>query len=465
MRRQLYSLCMLVWATILMASCLNSDDDVTYYDDAALTAFSLSGANMTRHTTSSLGEDSTYVEYSTEVSSCKFVIDQLKSLVYNVDSLPVGTDASKIICNFSTKNNSYATLKSLTSDSLSFLSTSDTTDFSKPRVVTVISSSGLNRKDYTITVNVHKESADSFKWQQYPDCAAFSSLADLKSYFFGGDIIVMGTTGEKTRVFRTNASTGRTFSEEPSTLGAEAYRNVVVNKDVLYVLDGNTVKKTTDAKNYEVVAENVCISKLVAASDNEIYGISEDNVLMASADGCLTWKAEKMDSEAKYVPREDISFVCRDYKYINNAQNVVLVGNRPAAASATDSLAVVWRKVVENDADSEEGKWAYMNYDSSSKGPLKSLQGLTIVNHGDYILALGTKGIDGCKDEAFSAIYVSIDGGLTWSTVSGIDYPKGFDKSAGAMGVCADSENYIWITLNNTGQVWRGRLNEVAWKQ
>ena len=456
---------MLIWATVLMASCLNSEDDVKYYDDAAITAFSLSGANMTKHTTSSLGEDSTYVEYSTEVSNYKFVIDQLKSMIYNVDSLPLGTNAAKILCSYSTKNGSFATVKSLTSDSLVYLSTSDTTDFSKPRTVTVFSSSGLGRKDYTITVNVHKEDADSFKWQQYPDCLALASLSDMRAYSLNGDIVVMGTSGEGTRVFRLNASTGRKFTEEASSLGGEAYRNAAVSGGVLYVLDGNAVRKSADARTFETVADNSPVTRLVAASANEVYGLTADNVFMASADGGLTWKTEKMDSETRFVPRDDISYVCRDYKFVKNAENVVLVGNRPDAASATDSLAVVWRKIVENDADSEEGKWAYLNYDSASKNPLKSLQGLTIVNHGDFILALGGKGIGGCKESAHSNIYVSEDGGMSWNTVSGIAYPKNFDKSAGAMGVCADDDNHVWIMLNNTGQVWRGRLNKVAWQQ
>ena len=54
---------------------------------------------------------------------------------------------------------------------------------------------------------------------------------------------------------------------------------------------------------------------------------------------------------------------------------------------------------------------------------------------------------------------------MSWNTVSGIAYPKNFDKSAGVMGVCADDDNHVWIMLNNTGQVWRGRLNKVAWQQ
>ncbi|MGN0281217.1 MAG: DUF6242 domain-containing protein [Prevotella sp.] len=465
MRRQFYSLCMLLMAAISMASCLNSEDDTVYYDDAAITSFSLTGAKMTMHTTASTGDDSTYVDFTTDVASYNFVIDQLNSRIYNVDSLPAGTDPTKVICSYSTKNNSYAAIKSMTSDSLTYFSTSDSIDFSQPRVVSVFSTSGLNKKDYTITLNIHKETADSFQWKQYPDCIAMTELADMRSYSINGSIVVMGTSGRGTRTFVMTPAKELHFNEVSSDLGAEAYRNGVVNGNILYVLDGQTVKKTTDAINYTVVADDVPIRRLVAASSKEIYGLTADNAFMVSTDGCLTWTSEEMDSESRYVPREDLSFVCFDNKNNKNTQNVIVVGNRPEAGSGTDSLAVVWRKIVENDIDSKTGKWAYLNYDSSSKSPLKSLHGLSLVIHGDYIFALGGKGIDGCNESAYSAIYVSKDGGLSWGNVEGIAYPKGFDTSASAMSVCTDADNYIWITLNKTGQVWRGRLNEVAWQK
>ena len=213
-----------------MASCLNSDnDDVTFYDDAAITAFSLSSVEMTRHTTDSTGTDSTYVEMSTEVSSYNFYIDQLQGLIYNVDSLPVGTNAAKILCTYSTKNNSYAAIKSMTSDTLTYFNTADTIDFSSPRTISVFSTSGLNEKKYTITVNVHKESADSFTWTQYPDSRVLTTLRDMKSHFLNGNIIVMAPVDNATKVYRMNAANDKVLTEDDTTLDdANAYKNAVV---------------------------------------------------------------------------------------------------------------------------------------------------------------------------------------------------------------------------------------------
>lgn len=466
MRRHFISLCLLFLAAIIMASCLNSDnDDVTFYDDAAITAFSLSSVEMTRHTTDSTGTDSTYVEMSTEVSSYNFYIDQLQGLIYNVDSLPVGTNAAKILCTYSTKNNSYAAIKSMTSDTLTYFNTADTIDFSSPRTISVFSTSGLNEKKYTITVNVHKESADSFKWTQYPDSRVLTTLRDMKSHFLNGNIIVMAPVDNATKVYRMNAANDKVLTEDDATLDdANAYKNAVVKGNTMFVLDGNKVKKTQDGHNYEVVVDQAPISRLVAASSTEVYGLTADNRFMASTDDCLTWTESNMDSEGRYVPTYDLSFVCQDFQYSKNTDYVLLVGNRHEATTATDSLAVVWRNIVEKDAGSNKSSWTYMNYDSRSQSPLKSLSSLNVIAYDNLLLAFGGKGINGCKEKAYSSIYASSDGGMKWVKHTSIEYPYGFDNSASAMTVCTDDNDYVWIMLNSSGQVWRGRLNKLGWR-
>ena len=463
MRRHFSAFCLLFTAAIIMASCLNSEDDTTYYDDAAITSFSLTSAKMTKHTTASTGDDSTYVEVSTEVSSYNFRIDQQKGLIYNVDSLPVGTDLTKVICNYYTKNNSYAAIKSLTSDSLLYFSTSDSIDFSKPRIVSVFSSSGANKKDYTITVNMHKEAADSFKWTQFPDSKLLAGYGKLKAYSLNGSIVVMASDGEKSNLFTMDTASEKNFKATSVVMSADAYKNAVVKDGTLYVLDGQTLKKSSNATDYENVAENVPVKRLVAASTTEMYGTTDDNTIMVSTDNGLTWKADKMESGNSFVPTDDISYVCSTFKYSNNADQVLLFGNRYDETNAKTTTAFVWRKIVEHDSDSNESLWAYYNYDSASKKPLKSMQNLEVLKHGDYLLAMGGKGVNGCTEKAYSTIYVSTDNGLSWNTIDTFGYPYGFDKSASAVSACTDSDNFIWIVMNNSGQVWRGRLNEVAW--
>ena len=111
MRRIFIPFVLLLAALFVFASCLNSDDnDVVYYDDTAITSFSLGTMNRYVHTKSSTGADSVYkTTYSG--SNYAFYIDQLTCEIYNVDSLPKGTDAAHVITTISTKNGGTAVWK------------------------------------------------------------------------------------------------------------------------------------------------------------------------------------------------------------------------------------------------------------------------------------------------------------------------------------------------------------------
>ena len=80
MSKNIGHLCLLFAAATLLVSCLDTDytDDVTLYDDIAITQFQITSAKITKHTTSSTGEDSTYVVDDQSVADYPFYIDLLK---------------------------------------------------------------------------------------------------------------------------------------------------------------------------------------------------------------------------------------------------------------------------------------------------------------------------------------------------------------------------------------------------
>ena len=124
-----------------------------------------------------------------------------------------------------------------------------------------------------------------------------TTLRDMKSHFLNGNIIVMAPVGNATKVYRMNAANDKVLTEDDATLDyANAYKNAVVKGNTMFVLDGNKVKKTQDGHNYEVVVDQAPISRLVAASSTEVYGLTADNRFMASTDDCLTWTESDMDS-------------------------------------------------------------------------------------------------------------------------------------------------------------------------
>ena len=148
---------------LLLPSCLKSDDDVTYYDDVAITSFTM--GTMTRYvtTTTSEGKDTTY-KVSYAGSAYKVAIDQVGCRIFNSDSLPVGTDLTHVVCTLATRNGAVAFLKSLVSDSLFAYSSADSIDFSQPRTFSVWSTDGEHHRDYVVSISARQNEPGVLKW-------------------------------------------------------------------------------------------------------------------------------------------------------------------------------------------------------------------------------------------------------------------------------------------------------------
>ena len=86
---------------IFMTSCLSDDtQEITYSKEASIKSFSLGTLKIQRIGKDKSGNDSAYVD-TMSMARYPFTIDQLKHEISNKDSLPVGTDISKVITNIS----------------------------------------------------------------------------------------------------------------------------------------------------------------------------------------------------------------------------------------------------------------------------------------------------------------------------------------------------------------------------
>ena len=203
MKRKFFAFIALITATLSLSSCLSSDETtVEYTHDTAITAFSL--GSLDRYTKTKAGKD-TLLKANVKGSDYKFYIDQAQRLIYNVDSLPCGVRDTAMLATISSKNNSPILLMDInkTDSVAAYYSSSDSINFSKPRLIRVYSSDYSAYAQYQVTVNVHKELPYEFKWheldQNNSQLAAFS---DLKAVACGDDIYVFGKTAEGTQVLK-----------------------------------------------------------------------------------------------------------------------------------------------------------------------------------------------------------------------------------------------------------------------
>lgn len=288
---------------------MSSDETtVEYTHDTAITAFSL--GSLDRYTKTKAGKD-TLLKANVTGSDYKFYIDQAQRKIYNVDSLPAGTRTAAVLATITSKNSSPILLMDInkTDSVAAYYSSSDSINFSTSRLIRVYSSDYSAYAEYKVTVNVHKELPYEFKWhelaQNNSQLAAFS---DLKAVACGDYIYVFGKTAEGTKVLKSAINDGSAWSPimMNESLSSDAYQSAVALEGKLYISDGGKVYASADAATWTLVSGNADVKQLIGASSKYLYAYTAAGISVSKDKGA-SWEQEKLDTDADYLPTQNIS--------------------------------------------------------------------------------------------------------------------------------------------------------------
>lgn len=454
MKRKFFAFIALITATLSLSSCLSSDDDlnVEYTHDTAITAFSLGTLDQWGKTKDGT-KDSLY-KAVVAGANYKFYIDQATRQIYNVDSLPCGVRDTAILATISSKNSSPILLMDInkTDSVAAYYSSSDSINFSKPRFIRVYSSDYSAYAQYQVTVNVHKELPYEFKWhelaQNNSQLAAFS---DLKAVACGDDIYVFGKTAEGTKVLKSAINDGSAWSSITMNVGlsSDAYQSAVVLDGKLYISDAGKVYASADAERWAEVSENADIKQLIGASSKYLYAYTAAGISVSKDKG-VSWEQEKLDTDADYLPKQNISMNVAGVLSAKDVENVMLLGTRDKALK--DTVATTWLRTV--DYANEDGQWNYLEIENNKSGKMPWLDQVITCAADTGFVALGSNG----------KWYKSQDAGLTWTQDKKVALPDEFGTGTAArFAFCRDKQHYYWIIRN--GYVWRGRFNIDGWSK
>lgn len=464
MKSKTINIAVLLAALFSLVSCLDTNDgDYVYTDDSAVTAFSVTSAKKAVHVRASNGADSVYTT-SVKLSAYKFVIDQQRCVIYNPDSLPYGVDPTKLLVSANSVNSGSLVLKSMTSDSLSYLSTTDSLDFSKPRELQVYSLSGAAVRKYEVRVNVHQEPADQFNWTKLPNPTAFTNATGVKSFLV---TTASGTTrrfllasdGTMTTVYRADGDNAWTAATPDfnHTLAAETYRSAAVKHDTLFVCDNGVVMATTDGNTWtQQTTAEAGVARIIAANPIRLYAYSNEGAMLSSDDSGKTWNAASIDESASLLPNGDIAYATLPLATNANAYRTLLIGSVPEASTTAFSI---WGKIDEGTAYSENQPWMFYDHNTLNRHELSLMQNFSAFTYDGKIMMVGN------EDRVYLPnFYGSRDGGITWEADTVITSPLGFFVT-GPYTVSVDKENFIWFVSGTTGETWRGRINRLGWKK
>lgn len=454
MKRKFFAFIALITATLSLSSCLSSDETtVEYTHDTAITAFSL--GSLDRYTKTKAGKD-TLLKANVTGSDYKFYIDQAQRKIYNVDSLPAGTRTAAVLATITSKNSSPVILmhakQTANLDSAAYYSSTDSINFSEPRLIRVYSSDYSAYAEYQVTVNVHKELPYEFKWhelaQNNSQLAAFS---DLKAVACGDDIYVFGKTAEGTKVLKSAINDGSAWSSITMKVGlsSDAYQSAVALDGKLYISDAGKVYASADAETWTEVSGNADVKQLIGASSKYLYAYTATGISVSKDKG-VSWEAEKLDKDADYLPTQNISMNVAGVLSAKNVENVMLMGTRDKALN--DTVATTWLRTVDYDVNAEAGQWNYLEIENNKSGKMPWLDQVITCAADTGFVALGNNG----------KWYKSQNAGLTWKQDKMVVLPAKF-ATEGRFAFCRDKQHYYWIIRN--GYVWRGRFNIDGWSK
>lgn len=224
MRSKIIAFALLVITVCSMSSCLNDDNtEVTFYDDTAITSFSLGNFVYNVTLKAKDGKDS-IVSRNAVGTNYPVFIDQTNHRIYNVDSLPVATDMKHMLVSAYAKNGGSVLLKKIGSDSLQFFSSTDSLDFSVTRELTVYSQSGLNTAKYTVDLVAHKEYADSFEWKKLAMVEKIAAYKAVKTVAFDNHLYLLGKTESGAELLSTPITDGKNWADVTSLSASQIGR-------------------------------------------------------------------------------------------------------------------------------------------------------------------------------------------------------------------------------------------------
>lgn len=333
-------------AAMSMVSCLKDSDSssLVYYDDTAITSFTLTTVNT--YTTTTTSDGTTKTTKSTLSTKPAFVIDQYNHTIYNPVALPQTCDLKHVVASITTKNNGQLAIKSLISDTLFIYSSTDSIDFSSPREINVYASNGSGYRTYTVTFNVAQSKSEYITWTEME---AGSTEAPEALY---NEIAI--EKGENQ--FQLSTDNGTTWTTELLGIGEDASKlpnngigyikmpyTASVNSDYELIVgaisdtdehcavwrkitdynDGASVAKwiyIPEANNDDLLPNMGSVS--LVRFNNQTYAIGAEGMIYKTRDWGLTWQ-----------PSDDITLPDMDGTTIK---------------AATDDLGNLWIRTVED---------------------------------------------------------------------------------------------------------------------
>lgn len=466
MKMKFFTLVTLFVTLFLVSSCLGNDQyEYTYSSNASITAFSIDGDIVTSYPgQTASGEDTTY-NVTVNGADYPFVIDQLQHQIYTVDSLPVGTDVSKVVVSISGDTSYILLVREEEADTV--WTATDSLSFEKPLKFRVVSESGKHGQAYTAKINVHQQDPDSMSWKRVDgNFPGASFTAAHKTIYFKERIYTFVQGDAQVSVTSAAVSNPSVWSELTTVAVAELvdYESIMVWNDKVYLLADNQLYSSTDAMNWSKEADAPALRMLVAnvssSNTQKMVAVALNNHFV-EADKMLNWSEKESVSDR--FPKKNLSYASYGLGTNSAIERMIAFGDNQLTTAA-DTIISVWSKLTTDATWGEYAPVAGYTYCPKMENP-------AMIHYNDQLYAFGGGAVR--ADTVFTAMgqfFVSANHGANWTPIATkVRFPEVFntlyEQADGNYSYVVDENNYLWILFSNSSAVWRGRINKLGFGQ
>lgn len=229
------------------------------------------------------------------LSSRFFTIDLTSGNIYNADSLPYGTDISRLITNMEFVSPSKVEIYVKGKDdsgndittTINYLETpSDSIDFSGGRgsvTMTIVAADGTTQQDYVIDVRVHQVKADSLIWESLSGTELPVANAVAQKTVMKDDLVYCFTLdGNGGYALSKTATPGQGNWQKAAFSGLAGFdvNSIIVSPEGFYALAGTSDSKalltSSDGITWTPVPDGAVFYSLIGMYENTLLGIVKD---------------------------------------------------------------------------------------------------------------------------------------------------------------------------------------------
>lgn len=449
-----------------MLSACETETKKELTPDAAITAFSIGNFRVYTHDINIQGRD-TLVYWTVTGSTVEFSIDQQKNLIFNADSLPLGSRVDSVTTVMSSAGTVYYERKNKDGSTSEVLwSAKDTLDLTRDISFVVVSTDNSYRRHYTLHTNVHTVAPDSMTWKRM-SCDIPSGTSEMKAVILGDMITVLASRDGAPVLMQHNVDVDGNWTEAScSGLGSDAdISSLTMHDGILYVTDGTTLRKSADGISWSEVVQDTPLHSLIPFRQTEdggtAWAITADGRI-ACSDDMAVW-TEVQDLPESF-PDTDISALCYPLKSNRSILRYIVTG---IDTDLCPSGAEVWTKL------SSEDCWTRIETAEERSLRCPAFADLAVIRYDGDLFAFGHSGrLGDVETGSMQGFYQSSDNGLTWRDCNAfydtfstwnpyMEFPAAIVGDESPFCHAVDRHGNIWIITSGSNGVWKGHINRL----